>query len=152
MKFINSIILNLRNLRLAMSLAFAFVLVNAAWGAQLIQSVEVSPNPLVAGRTFSISVVASPDVTQARARIDFRPGVGKTVDVQLTRLGGLWVGTGLVPSDIRREIPADVGAQVRVSLSDAAGNQDELLVLVGVRIETISAALADGILTITGDE
>ena len=152
MKFIKSIIINFRNLRIATSLAFALCLANAVLGSELIQSIEVSPNPLVTGRTFTVAVTASPDVTQATARVDFRPGEPNPVEIQLTKQGNVWTGSGTVPSDILREIPADSGASVRVTLTDAAGRRDEGFVRLGVRIETITAVFADGILTITGDE
>jgi hypothetical protein len=42
-----------------------FSLANAVFGSELIQSVDVAPNPLVTGRTFAVSVNATTDVTQA---------------------------------------------------------------------------------------
>ena len=152
MQFIKSIIFTLRNLRLAASLAFGLCLANAVFGADLIQSVEVSPNPLVTGRTFTIAVTASGDVAQATARVDFRPGPPQTQEIQLTKQGGVFTGSGTVPADLRREIRADAAAMVTLTLFDAEGRRDQRIVLLGVRTETISAVFADGILTITGDE
>ena len=129
-----------------------FSLANAVFGSELIQSVDVAPNPLVTGRTFTISVNASPDVTQATASVDFRPGAPRSLSIELTKQGDVWTGSGTTPSDILREIPANVGATVRVTLSDAAGRTDQRSLRLGVRVETITAVFADGILTITGDD
>lgn len=152
MKYIKPLIFTFRNLRLAASLAVGLFMANAAFGGQLIQSVAVTPNPLITGRTFSISVTASPEATRATAKVDFRAGQPKEVQIELTKQGDVWTGSGTVPSDILRELPANAGAMARVTLFDADGRRDERLVVLGVKIETISALFADGVLTITGDE
>jgi Ca2+-binding RTX toxin-like protein len=51
-----------RNLHRAVSLGLGLCLGNGVWSAPSIQSIGVSPNPLVAGQDFSIAVAASPDV------------------------------------------------------------------------------------------
>lgn len=151
MKFIQSIIFNLRSLRLAASLVLGLCLANAVFGSELIQSIEVSPNPLVAGRTFSIAVNA-PDATQATARVDFRPGDPRALQIELTKQNGVFRGTGAVPAELRRELNGNAGALVRLTLLDADGRRDEQVLQLSVKIETISAVFTDGILTITGDE
>ena len=93
MQFIKSIIFNFRNLRLAASLALGLCMSSVAFGADLLQSIEVSPNPLIAGRNFTISVTASPDVTQAIATVDFRPGDPRPLQIQLTKQGSVWTGS-----------------------------------------------------------
>jgi len=152
MKFIKSIIFNFRNLRLAASLAMGLCISSVAFGADLIQSIDVSPNPLITGRTFTIAVTASPDVTEATATVAFRPGEPRPLQIQLTKQGNVLTGSGTVPTDIQRELPSDAGALVRVTVFDAAGRQAQGVVRLGVRIETITAVFADGILTITGDD
>jgi Ca2+-binding RTX toxin-like protein len=152
MKLIKLKILNFRKLRLAASLALGLCMGHAVLGAQLIQSVDVSPNPLVAGRTFSIAVTASDDVTKATARVDFRPGQPRALEIELTKQSGVWSGTGTVPAELRREMPGNAGARIALTLFDANGHRDEGVLQVGVRIESISAVFADGILTVTGDE
>ena len=141
MKFIKSIIFNFRNLRLGAALAFGLCIGSAAFGADLIQSIEVSPNPLVTGRNFTIAVVASPDVTQGTARVDFRPGEAKPLQVQLTRQGNIFTGSGTVPTDIVRELPTDAGAQVRVSLLPpmAAGQKAQCASASGSRRSRLSS-------------
>jgi hypothetical protein len=141
MKYIKSLIFTFRNFRLAASLAVGLFMANAAFAGQLIQSVTVAPNPLITGRTFSISVTASPEATRATAKVDIRAGQPKEVQVELTKQGDVWTGSGTVPSDILRELPADAGAMARVTLFDADGRRDERLVVLGVKIETDLSAL-----------
>jgi Ca2+-binding RTX toxin-like protein len=152
MKSIKSIIFTFRNLKLAASLAFGLCVANGVFGAQLIQSVEVSPNPLVAGRTFSISVKASPDVTQANARVAFRSADPRTLDIQLTKQNDVWTGSGTVPADLRRELPGTAGAMVTLTLIGADNQRDEQVLNLGVKIESISAVFDGSVLTVTGDE
>jgi Ca2+-binding RTX toxin-like protein len=152
MKSIKSIIFIFRNFKLAASLAFGLCVANGVFGAPLIQSVEVSPNPLVAGRTFSISVKASPDVTQATARVAFRSADPRTLDIQLTKQNDVWTGSGTVPADLRRELPGTAGAMVTLTLIGADNQRDEQVLNLGVKIESISAVFDGSVLTVTGDE
>ena len=145
-------LVSFRNLRLAAPLTMGLALGNVVWGAPSIQSIEVSPNPLVTGHNFTIAVAASPDVTQATATVDFRPGQPRALEIPLTKQGPIWTGSGLVPSDLSRQLPAQAGAMVRVALFDAGHQRTEGVVHLGVNIESISAVFAGGTLTITGDE
>jgi Ca2+-binding RTX toxin-like protein len=147
-----SIFVTFRNLRLAVSLTSGLCLGNVVWGAPSIQSIEVSPNPLTTGQNFTIAVTASPDVTEAFARVDFRPGEPRALEIPLTQQGLIWTGSGLVPADIHHQLPAKAGAIVKVALFDAAHHRAEGVVQVGVHIESITAIFAGGILTITGDD
>ena len=145
-----SIIVIIRIFRLATSLASVLCLSNIAATAQSIQSIDVSP--LVTGRTFTIAVTASPDVTQATANFSFRPGQPRAIDIPLTQQGLIWTGTGLVPADLRLELPGSAGATARVTLFDADGRRVQEVVHLAVRVESITAVFDGGTLTVTGDD
>ncbi|MGZ8939727.1 MAG: hypothetical protein ACXW32_10995, partial [Limisphaerales bacterium] len=81
-----------------------------AWSVPVINSVQVTPAPLRQGAPFSISVVASADVTQATATVDFRPAVASLLRVTLSKQGSTWAGSGMVPSSI----PVGTEATVKV--------------------------------------
>src|SRR5215212_8214958 len=80
---------NFRNLCLAASL---FV-TNVGWSAPSIQSIGVSPNPLIIGRDFDLQVAASSDVTQAIAIVDFRAGDFRLLQIPLVNRGTTWTGS-----------------------------------------------------------
>src|SRR5258705_3949568 len=144
-----SISIHFRNVCRAVSLALALCLANVVSGAPLIQSIQVSPNPLITGQNFTIAVAASADVTQAVARVDFRPGTPLLV-VPLIQQGTNWTGSGVVPPDSRLAIPA--GAPVRVMVFKATRQRNEGVLHAGVQTNSITAILANGILTVTGDD
>jgi Ca2+-binding RTX toxin-like protein len=123
------------------------------WGAlPTIQSIDVSPDPLVTGQLFTIAVTASSNVTQATATIDFRPGATRSLEIPLIKQGEVWTGSGFVPSDLSRELPAGSGATARVAVFDNAHRRTEGVVNLGVDLSSISAVFANGVLTVTGDD
>jgi Ca2+-binding RTX toxin-like protein len=147
-----SIFVTFRNLRLRLSLTLGICLANVVWSAPSIQSIEVSPNPLTNGQSFSIAVTASPDVIRALATVDFRPGQPQLLEIPLTKQGETWIGSGVVPQELRRQLPFVAGAKVKVVLFDAAGLRAVGLTHPGLEIVSLSAAFANGILTVTGDD
>src|SRR4051812_35563372 len=102
-----------RTLRLAVSLTSTLFIWNAVATAQSVQSIDVSP--LVTGQNFTITVTASPDVTSGTATFTFI-GSPSQRDVPLAQQGSTFTGSGLVPADIRRQLPASAGATVKVIL------------------------------------
>ncbi len=145
-----SLVVSFRNL--AVSLALALCLGNMVWSAPSIQSIDVSPNPLTTGQPFTITVTASPDVVQATATVDFRPGEPQALQIPLAKQGPIWTGSGLAPAELRRQLPLKAGAMVKVLLLDAAGLRAEGVLHVGVNVVFVSAVFAEGVLTVTGDE
>jgi Ca2+-binding RTX toxin-like protein len=141
---------SIRNLRSAVALTLGLCLGNVAWSKPSIQSIAVSPNPLLTGQSFTIAVTASPDATQATAMVDFHPGKPLSLQVPLTQQGLIWTGSGVVPAELKH--PDKSGAKVTVQLFDAAHHQEEEVVHVDVDVLSLSADFAGGILTITGDE
>ena len=141
----------LRNLRVVLSVTVMLGFGNVAWSTPSIQSVAVSPNPLITGQFFAIAVTASPDVTEASATVDFRTGQPRSLEIPLVRQGELWTGSGLVPTNILVQLPGQAGAMVRVAVFDAAHRRIESVVQVGVHISRVFASFAGGVLTITGD-
>jgi Ca2+-binding RTX toxin-like protein len=117
-----------------------------------IQSIEVSPNPVTTGQNFMLSVAASPDVTAASAIVDFHPGDARFLRIPLTKQGALWTGFGTVPADLLLQLPGSAGALVRVAVFDAAHARVEGVLRVPVKVESITATFAGGILTVTGDD
>ena len=140
----------MRILRLSASLVAALCLGNIAATAQTIQSISVSP--LVTGQNFTIAVEASPDVTQGSATFLFRPGQSGALEVPLIQQGPIWTGSGLVPDDLRRQLPKGAGATAQVVLFNAAGRRVVKVVQLAVRVESITAVFDGGILTVTGDD
>lgn len=141
-----------RNLGLATSLALSLGLGNVIWAAPSVQSIEVSPNPVTTGQNFTIAVTASPEVTRATALVAFRTGQPRLLHVPLVKQGQVWTGSGLVPSDIRLQLPHEAGAMVKVHVFDADYQRAEGVVQLGVKVESISAVFTEGVLTITGDD
>src|SRR5580765_2425775 len=147
-----STFITLQNLRLALSLTIALCSPNALWSAPSIQSIDVSPNPLVTARNFTIAIAASPDVTLAVARVDFRAADPRSIEIPLTQQGGLWTGSGVVPTDLRVQLPGDAGGMVKVAVFNAAHQHAEKILHIGVKPSTVSAVFAGGVLTVTGDD
>src|SRR2546422_482383 len=131
-----SIFINFQSLRLAVSLTLALSSANLLWSAPSIQSIDVSPNPLITSRNFTIAVTASADVTQAIARVDFRAADPRSIQVPLTQQGLVWTGSGVVPSDFRVQLPGNAGAIVKVALFNAAHQRAEGVVHIGVKRST----------------
>ena len=136
---------------LAVTLTLGLCLGNVVWSAPSIESIEVSPNPLVAGQSFTIAVTASPEVTKAIATITFPAGEPRRLQMELTKQGPVWTGSGFLPTDLRLQLPALAGAMIRVILFDAARQRAEGVLNVSVNAPN-SAVFAGGILTVTGDD
>src|SRR5580765_389303 len=145
-------LVSFRNLHLAASLAVGMSFGNVAWSKPAIQSIEVSPNPLISGQTFTIVVAASLDVTQAIASLDFHQGKQQSLAVLLTKQGAVWTGISAVPADLDLKQPDKGEAKITVLVVDGSLRQDENAIRVAVNPPTISAVFAGGILTITGDD
>ncbi|HYU43413.1 MAG TPA: calcium-binding protein [Vicinamibacteria bacterium] len=135
------------------SLVLAAVLVgpgfaSAAWGAPSIQDIDVSPDPLIVGQRFTITVRASSDVTRATATIDFRPSGMLRRQVPLKRDGLDWAGSGLVPAGIK----LGLGAEATITVLAFEGPRDHAEASTTVAVVALGAVFANGILTITGDD
>src|SRR6476659_743838 len=91
-----------RTLRLAVSLTSALFIWNAVATAQSVQSIDVSP--LVTGQNFTITVTGSPDVTSGTATFTFI-GSPRQLEIPLAQQGSTFTGSGLVPANIRRQLP-----------------------------------------------
>jgi Ca2+-binding RTX toxin-like protein len=136
---------------LAASLTLALSLGTSAWAKPSIDSVDVSPNPLVAGQTFTVTVAASPDATEGTVSVDFRPGKQQSLLIPLTKQGAVFVGTSAVPTDLTFKHDDESDAKLKVVLFDSTHHKDEQNVRVNVGIPTITAAFSNGVLTVTGD-
>jgi len=136
---------------LAASLALSLSL-GGAWAKPSVQSISVSPNPLIAGQTFTVSVTASPDVTMATASVDFHPGQQQTVLIPLTQQGFNFVGTAAVPVELKFKHDQTADAHLKVTLFDAKGHHDDEDFKLDVDFPTITAAFSGGILAVTGDD
>jgi Ca2+-binding RTX toxin-like protein len=144
-------LLNLRGLRLALPLGLGLCLGTTGWSSPLVE-IDVAPRPLINGHSFTLNVAASPDVTEAAAVVSFRPGNGGTLQIPLTRQGTAWTGSGLVPAGLQFQLPGQAGAMVRVIVADSLHRRSEAVVQVGLEIESITAVLDGGVLTVTGDD
>jgi Ca2+-binding RTX toxin-like protein len=132
-----------------MTLAMGLFSGNAGLGKPAIQSIEVSPDPLITGQNFTITVTSS-DAIRGTATIDFHPGK-QSLEVSLTPVDGLILtGSGVVPEDF--DHPERTRARVKVVLFDSANQTAKDVVHVDVKIESISAFFAGGVLTIIGDD
>ena len=140
----------IRNIRCALLAGLGLSLGNLAWANPSIQNVEVSPNPLIAGAPFTITVTASADVAFASAVADFRKGNPPLVEIPLTNQGSVWTGSGTVPSDLPVR-PNQDEVKLRVLVTDAALHRDQEMIHLDVTEPTISAVFAGGVLTVTGD-
>jgi Ca2+-binding RTX toxin-like protein len=141
---------NLRNFRLAASLALGLAFQTAVWSKPSIQSVNLSPNPLVTGLSFSIAVTASPDATQATAFFDFSPGQAPALAILLTKQGQTFTGSGVVPDNLRLRTNKDE-SRLKILLLDARGQKDEEVFHLDVTDPTVFATFSGGILTVSGD-
>jgi Ca2+-binding RTX toxin-like protein len=136
---------------LAASLALSLSL-GAAWAKPSDPSVTVTPNPLIAGQTFIVSVTASPDVTMATASVDFHPGAPQSVIIPLTQQGSNFVGTAAVPVELKFKHDQTADAHLKVTLFDAKGHHDDENFKLDVEVPTITAVFSGGILTVIGDD
>jgi RTX calcium-binding nonapeptide repeat (4 copies) len=100
-----------------------------------VQSIDVSPNPLITGQTFTVAVAASPDVTEAAVTVDFRPGLPKALAFPLVKQGGVWLGGGVVPRELSHQLPGLAGAMMKLVVADdvlqASGLQAGVIKLTG---------------------
>lgn len=124
--------------------------VTTAFSKPAVQSVAFLPNPLVAGQNFTISVTASPDVTEASATLDFQPGNFPSQAISLTNQGSSWVGVGTVPPELKSSDKTE--AKIKVTLFDADQHRTEQMIRVDVTPAVVFAVFANGILTVTGDD
>ena len=132
-----------------MTLAMGLFSGSTGLGKPAIQSIEVSPDPLITGQNFTITVTSS-DAIRGTATIDFHPGK-QSLEVSLTPVDGLILtGSGVVPEDF--DHPERTRARVKVVLFDSANQTAKDVVHVDVKIESISAFFAGGVLTIIGDD
>lgn len=124
---------------------------SAVWAAPSLQSIDVSPNPMVTGHTVTISVTTSAGLTSGAALVDFHSPKTAPLQIALTNQGVAWSGSAVVPTDLVRQFPSVAGALVRVAFFDAAGRPVVEVIPVGVNVEVISAVFDGGVLTVTGD-
>jgi Ca2+-binding RTX toxin-like protein len=148
----------LRKFVLAVSLGTALSAGTAAWGKPSIQSLEVSPNPLIIGGDFTITVAASPDVETASATVAFpgTPGANKggpprSLEVPLNKQGQVWIGSGLVPADSQAANQGPAQAKVTALVFDANHGRAQTQLHVDIVAPSVSAVFVGGILTVTGD-
>ena len=144
---------NSLRLRTCILLTVGTLAMNLAWGSPAIQSADITPNPLVTGQGFTITLVASPDVTQATATVDFRPANLRLLRIPLQPQGTTWTGAGVVPGDL--QLTGGAHALVKVILLDGAHQRTETVA--NVKVTSAGSALntavfAGGILTVTGDD
>ncbi|MDB6058696.1 MAG: Alkaline phosphatase, partial [Verrucomicrobiales bacterium] len=134
---------------LAAPLSLGLLFGTPAWSVPSIQSVSVSPNPLLAGENFTVAVTASADVTQAVATVDFRPGNINALEIPLSNQGSLWTGSAVAPSALKH--PDKAEAKITVLLFDAKGHREKKDLHVDVVVPTITAVFSNGVVTVTGD-
>src|SRR5215813_2661563 len=141
---------NFRHLQRAAVLGLGLCFGSTVWAAPSIQSIDVSPNPMVTGHTVTISVTTSPGITRGAALVDFRSPRTAPLQIALTNQGVVWSGSAVVPTDLARQLPSVAGALVRVAFFDAAGRPVVGAIPVGVNVEVITAVFDGGVLTVTG--
>lgn len=146
----NSVPPGVGNIRCALLVGLGLSLANLAWANPSIQNVDVSPNPLIAGAPFTITVRASADVAFASAVADFRKGNPPLIEIPLTRQAGVWTGSATVPSDLPIR-PSQDEFKLRVLVTDAALHRDEQIIHLDVAAPAISAVFSGGVLTVMGD-
>jgi Ca2+-binding RTX toxin-like protein len=88
---------------LAASLTFGLGLAATAWARPSINDVSVSPNPLIAGQAFTLTVKASSDTAGGVATVDFQPGRCDSLVIPLKKQGAVFTGTGVVPLNATRD-------------------------------------------------
>ncbi len=142
----------LRSFRyLAASLTLGLSLATSAWAKPEIDSIAVSPNPLIAGQTFTITVDASDDATDAVATVDFHPDKSDPLVVPLTKQGAVFTGSSAVPADLKFKRNENAEAKIKVTVTDVKNHKDTENLRVIVNVPTITAVFSGGILTVTGD-
>lgn len=122
-------------------------------GAPTINSVAVTPDPLLAGQPFAVTVSASSDVVQGVATVDFRPWSTSLLRVTLAKQGNDWVGSGVIPSSLQP--PPNAQANVKALVLNASRQRAEFTKPVAVSVpQTITADFdpVTGVLTILGDD
>ena len=120
---------------------------HTAWSKPSIQSIAVSPNPLAVAQNFTVTVTASPDVTQATAVINFWKATPEYLEVLLTRQGSNWVGSGVVPLELRFADPHKAEAKIKVLVLDAALRPAEQIVRLPVNVPNIAAVFTGDIIS-----
>ena len=136
--------------RVASWLALSLSL-GAASAKPSVQSIAISPDPLIAGQTFTIAVAASPDTVQGNVSVMFHPGDPQSLFFALTQQGSNFIGSAAIPVDLTFKHDEDADAKIKVTLFDAAGHKTEENLRVNVGVPTITAVFNGGILTVTGD-
>jgi Ca2+-binding RTX toxin-like protein len=142
---------NFRNLRRTAAMGIGLCIGSTLLAAPSIQSIDVSPNPMVTGHTVTISVTTSPGLASGAALVNFHSPTTAPLQIALTNQGAVWSGSAVVPTDLARQLPTIAGALVRVAFSDPAGGRVTATLPVGVNVEVISAVFDGGVLTVTGD-
>ena len=135
-----------------MCLTLGLTVCAAAWSKPAIQSVDVSPNPLIAGQSFTISVTASSDALQGLGSVDFHPDKSDPLNFTLIKQGQVFTATGIVPVDFPTKHQDKLGAKIKVSVFDAKLHHDDENLQVDVTIPTLSAVFSGGVLTVVGDD
>jgi len=106
---------NFQSLRRATALSLGLSIGGAVWAAPSIQSIDISPNPMVTGHTVTIAVTTSPGITSGTALVDFHSPKTPPLQIALTNQGVVWSGSAVVPVDIQRQLPSVAGALLRVA-------------------------------------
>lgn len=121
-----------------------------SWAKPFVQAIVVSPNPVIEGQAYSVSVTASSDVAFAEAVVEFAQ-TRLQQNIALTKTGAAWVGSAIVPTDLHLR-PLKKEASVKVSVSDATGQRSQSVLTIDVLEKTISASFSGGVLIVTGDD
>lgn len=135
---------------MAAALFLAMSAGTASWAKPFVQSIVVSPNPVIEGQAYSVSVTTSPDVTSAEATVEFAQSRLQQ-NIVLTKSGPAWIGSSLVPTDLRlRDFKKE--ATVKIVVRDSFGQRSQDALAVDVLAKTIGATFSGGVLTVTGDD
>lgn len=121
--------------------------------APIVQTAQVTPNPLVVGQPLSLSFATSADVVQATATVDLRPWAPRVLRVVLALSGGRWNGTATLPHDLVP--PQGAKATIKTLFFDAARARTEHLLSIPVVAQEPITAVFDpgsGVLTVTGTD
>lgn len=136
--------------RIATALLVALSAGFTSWAKPFVEAIVVSPNPMIEGQEYSVSVTASPDVTVAEAIVDFNHCKVQQ-NIALTKTGATWVGSSLTPTDLRlRAFKKE--ANVKVVVYDSKGHHSQDVLKVDVLERTVGATFSGGVLTVTGDD
>src|SRR3954467_11696840 len=139
-----------RDLFPALVAALNLSLTSLASAAPLTQAIEVSPNPLILGDAFTLTVTTASNVVNVSATMVFHPDGSELVEVPLTNRGSIWSGSGVIPENLRLLAQKDE-AKVKVLAFDSQGKRDTQILRVNVQAPVASASFAGGILTLSGD-